>query len=61
MRACFDEAAVAGLNEGKIHLLVLGKFCKVAMEHNVFTFGLPELGVKVTHLATEAFLLSGVV
>ena len=28
---CFGEAAVAGLNKGKVHLLVLGKFCRVAM------------------------------
>ena len=61
MRACFGEAAVAGLNEGKMHLLVLGKICKVAMEYNVFAFELPELGVKVTHLTAEAFLFSGVV
>ena len=31
------------------------------MEYNVFAFGLPELGVKVTHLTSEAFLFSGVV
>ena len=61
MRACFGEAAVASLNKGKVRLLVLGKFCKVAMEYNVFAFGLPELGVKVTHLMAEALLFSGVV
>ena len=44
-----------------MHLLVLGKLRKVAMEYNVFSFGLPELGVKVTHLTAEAFLPSGVV
>ena len=27
----FGGAAVAGLNKGKVHLLVLGKFCRVAM------------------------------
>ena len=59
MRACFGEAAVAGLNAGKVHLLVLGKFSKVAMEYNVSVFGLPELGIKVTHLTVEAFLFSG--
>ena len=58
VRACFGEAAVAGFNKGKPHFLVLGKFCKVAMEDNVFAFGSPELGVKVTHLAAEAFLFS---
>ena len=61
VRACFGEAAVAGFNKGKLHFLVLGKFCKVAMEDNVFAFGSPELGIKVTHLAAEAFLFSGVV
>ena len=61
VRACFGEAAVAGLNKGKVHLLVLEKIRKVAMEYNVFAFGLPELGVKVTHLTTEAFLRLGVV
>ena len=35
--SCFGEAAVAGLNKGKVHLLVLGKFWKVAMKYNVFT------------------------
>ena len=29
--SCFGEAAVAGLNKGKVHLLGLGKNCKVAM------------------------------
>ena len=29
--SCFGGAAVAGLNKGKVHLLVLGKFCRVAM------------------------------
>ena len=29
--SCFGEAAVADLNKGKVHLLVLGKICKVAM------------------------------
>ena len=29
--SCFGEAAVADLNKGKVHLLVLGKNCKVAM------------------------------
>ena len=61
VRACFGEAAVAGFNKGKLHFLLLGKFCKVAMEDNVFAFGSPELGVKVTHLTAEAFLFSGVV
>ena len=61
VRACFGEAAVAGLNKGKVHLFVLGKVRKVAMEYNVFAFGLPELGVNVTHLTAEAFFLSGVV
>ena len=57
VRACFGEAAVAGFNKGKVHLLVLENIRKVAMEYNVFAFGLPELGVKVTHLTTEAFSL----
>ena len=61
VRACFGEAAVAGFNKGKLRLLVLGKKCKVAMEDNVFAFGLPELGVKVTYLTAEPFLFSGVV
>ena len=61
VRACFGEAAVSGFNKGKLRFLVLGKFCKVAMEDNVFAFGLLELGVKVTHLTAEAFLFSGVV
>ena len=61
VRACFGEATVAGLNKGKVHLLVLGKLPKVAMEYNVVAFGLPELEVKVTHLMSEAGLLSGVV
>ena len=43
VRACFGEAAVAGSNKGKVHLLVLGEFRKVAMEDNVFALGLPEL------------------
>ena len=38
--SCFSEAAVAGLNKGKVHLLVWGKFCKVAMYYNVFACGL---------------------
>ena len=29
--ACFGEAAVAGLDKGKVHFLVLGEFCKVAV------------------------------
>ena len=29
--ACFGEAAVAGLDKGKAHFLVLGEFCKVAV------------------------------
>ena len=29
--ACFGEAAVAGLEKGKVHVFVLGKFCKVAV------------------------------
>ena len=62
VRACFGEAAVAGPNnKGKVHFLVLGKFRKVAMEDNVFAFGLPELVVKMTYLTAEAFLFSGVV
>ena len=61
VRACFGEATVASFNKGKLHFLVLGKFCKVAMEDNVFAFGLPELGVKVTYLTAGAFLFSGVV
>ena len=61
VRACFGKAAVAGLNKGKLHLLVLGKCCKTAMEDNVFAFGKPELGVKVMHLTVEAFLFSGVI
>ena len=61
VRACFGEAAVAGLNKYKLHFLVLGNFYKVAMEGNVFAFGSPELGVKVTHLTAEAFLFSGVI
>ena len=61
VRACFGKAAVAGLSKCKLHFLVLGKFCKVAMEDNVFAFGSPELGVKVMHLTAEAFLFSGVV
>ena len=61
VRACFGEAAVAGFNKGKVHLLVLGEFRKVAIEDNVFAFGLPELGVKMTYLTAEAFLFSGVV
>ena len=61
VRACSGEAAVAGLNKGKADLLVLGKFRKVAMEDDVFAFGLPELGVKVTHSTAEAFLFSGVI
>ena len=61
VRACFGEAAVAGSNKGKVHLLVLGNFRKVAMEDNVFAFGLPELVVKMTYLTAEAFLFSGVV
>ena len=31
VRAGFGKAAVAGSNKGKLHLLVLGEFCKVAM------------------------------
>ena len=31
MGARFGEATVADLNKGKVHLLVLEKFCKVAM------------------------------
>ena len=27
----FGEAAVAGLYKGKVHFLVLGEFCKVAV------------------------------
>ena len=61
VRACFGEAAVAGFNKGKLHFLVLGKICKVAMEGNVFAFGSPKLGVKVTHLTAEVVLFSGVV
>ena len=61
VRACFGEPAVAGSNKGKVHLLVLGKFRKVAMEDNVFAFGLPELVVEMTYLTAEAFLFSGVV
>ena len=61
VRAYFGEAAVAGLNKCKLHFLVLGKICKVAMEDNVFAFGSPELGIKVTHLTAEAFLFSGIV
>ena len=61
VRACFGEATVASFNKGKLHFLVLGKFCKVAMEDNVFAFGLLELGVKVTHLTAEAFVFSGIV
>ena len=61
VRAFFGEAAVAGFNKGKLHLLVLRKVCKVAMEDNVFAFGLPELGVKMTHLTAEACLFSRVV
>ena len=61
VRACFDEAAVAGSNQCKVHLLVWGEFRKVAMKDNVFAFGLPELGVKITYLTAEAFLFSGVV
>ena len=49
------------VHEGQAHFLVLGKFYQVAMEYNVFAFGLPELGVKVTHLMAEEFLFSGVV
>ena len=49
------------MHEGQAHFLVLGEFCQVSMEYNVFAFGLPELGVKVTHLTAEAFLFSGVV
>ena len=41
MRARFGEAAVAGPKKGKVHLLVLGEFRKVAVEDNVFAFGLP--------------------
>ena len=29
--SCFGGAAVASLNKGKVHLFVLGKFCRVAM------------------------------
>ena len=61
VRARFSEAAVAGPKKGKVHLLVLGKFRKVAMEDNVFAFGLPELVVKMTYLTAETFLFSGVV
>ena len=61
VRARFGEAAVAGPKKGKAHFLVLGKFRKVAMEDNVFAFGLPELVVKMTYLTAEAFLFSGVV
>ena len=28
---CFGEAAVAGLDKSKVHVLVLGEFCKVAV------------------------------
>ena len=49
------------VHEGQAHFLVLGEFCQVAMEYNVFAFGLSELVVKVTHLTAEAFLFSGVV
>ena len=49
------------VHEGQAHFFALGEFCQVAMEYNVFAFGLPELGVKVTHLTAEEFLLSGVV
>ena len=41
VRACFGEAAVAGLNKVKLHLLVLGKFRKVTMKYSVFAVGLP--------------------
>ena len=61
VRARFGEAAVTGPKKGKVHFLVLGKFRKVAMEDNVFAFGLPELVVKMTYLTAEAFLFSGVV
>ena len=61
VRACFGEAAVAGPIKGKVHFFVLGKFRKVAMEDNIFAFGLPELIVKMTYLTAEAFLFSGVV
>ena len=49
------------VHEGQAHFLALGEFCQVAMEYNVFAFGLPELEVKVSHLTAEAFLFSGVV
>ena len=29
--ACFGEAAVAGLDTGKVRFLVSGEFCKVAV------------------------------
>ena len=39
--SCFGGGVVASLNKGKVHLLVLGKFCRVAMWYNVFACGLP--------------------
>ena len=49
------------VHEGQAHFLVLGEFYQIPMEYNAFAFGLPELGVNVTHLTAEAFLFSGVV
>ena len=61
VKASFGEAAVAGSNEGKSHLPVLGAFCKVAMQYDAFAFCVLYIVVAVTHVTAEAFLLSGVV
>ena len=43
MGARFGEAALASVREGRAHFLVLGEFCQVASEDQMFAFFLPEI------------------
>ena len=59
MRARFGEAALASVQEGQAHCLVLGEVCQVALEDYMFAFLLPEIVIEVAYMTAETFCSRG--
>ena len=58
--ACFGEAAVARLDKGKVHFLVLGEFRRLPCNTMCSHSERHSSGVKKTYVTAEAFFLPGV-
>ena len=61
MGASFSKQPVAGAQEGSAHWAVLGKFGVGTPEDLGFFLIIPEFGVEVTYVTSEAFLFARII